>query len=134
MIPSLTQKAFTPVRHFTREINIDREAFIGQLPSAIPHQVFTLRGDLIRISEKSGSVWIGMTTLVRAHQEQTRAPMMRLDFAFDGLSESEIEEFMASYSVVANKRCPKLPFDRDDHGHGGSAGTIMGTGGVPGRS
>ena len=107
MIPSLTQKALTPVRHFTCEINIDREALIGQLPSAIPHQVFTVHGDLIRISEKSGLVWIGMTTLMRAHQEQTRAPMMRLDFAFEGLSESEIEEFMASYSVVAKQTGPE---------------------------
>ena len=101
MIPSLAQKAFTPVRHFSREIDIDREAFMGQLPSAIQHQVFTLHGDLIRISGKSGLVWIGLTTLVRAHQEKARLPMMRLDFAFEGLSESEIEEFMASYSVVA---------------------------------
>ena len=107
MNPSPTQKAFTPVRHFTREISIDREAFIGQLPSAIPHQVFTLHGDLIRVAEKSGLVWIGMTTLLRAHQEQTRKPMIRLDFAFEGFSESEIEEFMASYSVVAKQTGPE---------------------------
>ena len=121
MSPSLTQKAFTPVRHFTHEINIDREEFIGRLPSAIPHQVFTVHGDLIRISEKSGSVCIGMTTLVRAHQEQTRAPMMRLNFAFEGLSESEIEEFMDSYSVVAkpngSRSCRLMARGecRDDH-------------------
>ena len=107
MIPSLTQKAFTPVRHFTREINIDREAFIGQLPSAIPHQVFTLRGDLIRISEKSGSVWIGMTTLVEAHRGEMKLPVMRLDFAFEGLSDSEIEDFVSSYNVVATQTGPE---------------------------
>jgi hypothetical protein len=104
---SLKQVALTPVRHFSRELNIDREAFIGQLPSAIPHRVFTLHGDLIRISEKFGSVWIGMTTLVEAHRGEMKLPVMRLDFAFEGLSDSEIEDFVSSYNVVATQTRPE---------------------------
>jgi hypothetical protein len=126
MNSSLIQVAFTAVRHFSRELNIGREAFIGQLPSSIPHRMFTLHGDLIRISEKSGSVWIGMTTLVEAHRGEMRLPVIRLDFAFEGLSDSEIDDFMSRSNVVAKQTGPKLPLD--------GTGVCLGTGGVPGRS
>ena len=107
MKSSLAQIALSPVRHFSRELNIDREAFIGQLPTALPQRVFTLHGDLIRIFEKNGSVWIGMTTLVEAHRGDMKSPVMRLDFAFEGLSDSEIEDFVSSCSVVARQTGPE---------------------------
>jgi hypothetical protein len=69
--------------------------------------VFTLHGDLIRISEKSGSVWIGMTTLVGAHRGEVKLPVMRLDLAFEGLSESEIADFVSGCSVVAIQTGPE---------------------------
>jgi hypothetical protein len=125
MKSSLTQVALSPVRHFSTELNIDREAFIGQLPTALQPRVFTLHGDLIRISEKNGSVWIGMTTLFESHRGDIKSPVMRLDFAFEGLSESEIEDFVSSCSVVATQTGPEAAALM-------ARGACLGTGGVPG--
>jgi hypothetical protein len=122
---SLPQVAPSAVRYFFTELNIDREAFIGQLPTALQPRVFTLHGDLIRISEKNGLVWIGMTTLVEAHRGEMKSSVMRLDFAFEGLSQSEIEEFVSSCSVCGYKTGPEAAALM-------ARGVCLSTGGVPG--
>src|SRR5687767_4562776 len=101
---------FAPATHFSREVHIDRGVLLAQLPAAIPYRVFTLRGDLIRIPEKNGAVWIGMTNLGLRHLGLD-LPMMRLDFAFDGLSEREIHDFMSCYDLWLRNRGSKLPSD-----------------------
>jgi hypothetical protein len=87
--------------------------------------VFTLHGDLIRVSEKNGSVWIGMTTLVEAHRGEMKSAVLRLDLAFEGLSQSEIEEFVSSCSVCGytnGARSCRFDGTGGVPEHGGSAG------------
>jgi hypothetical protein len=94
-----TAETFTPVEHFAREVQIEREEFLRQLPGAIGNRTFTRNGNLIRIPEKNGAVWIKMTELGERHLGQLDLPMMRLDFAFEGLSDTEINDFMGTYEL-----------------------------------
>lgn len=94
-----TPETFTPIEHFSREVQADREEFLRELPAAIEDRSFTLNGDLIRIPEKNGAVWIRMTALGDRHLGQLDLPTMRLDFAFEGLAQADIDEFMSTYQL-----------------------------------
>jgi hypothetical protein len=99
MKPYFTVETFVPIEHLAREVQTSREEFLRELPDAISNREFTLNGDLIRIPENNGAVWIRMTDLGDKHLGQLDLPMMRLDFAFEGLSQAEIDKFMETYDV-----------------------------------
>lgn len=99
MNPYFTRETFTPVEHFAREVQITRDEFLRQLPDAISHREYTLDGELVRVAEKNGAVWIRMSDLGEKHLGQLDLPMMRLDFAFEGMSPAEIDEFMDAYDL-----------------------------------
>lgn len=88
---------FAPVEHFSREVQIDRDEFLRQLPGAIEPHTFTLEGDFVKIPEAGGVVVIRLASLPNEQLGQLDLPMMKLDFAFFGLSQGEIDAFMKTY-------------------------------------
>lgn len=92
-----TPETFTPVDSFSREVQISRDEFLHQLPDAIGKRAFDIDKDLIAIRVGEGEVAIRMTNLENTDLGQLDLPMMRLDFAFHGLSDREIDNFMDSY-------------------------------------
>ncbi len=97
MSTQFTSDTFTPVQDFSREVQIDREEFLRQLPGAIEPRPFSVDGDLVTIPEGNGHVCIKMTPLANEHLGKLDLPMMRVDYAFTGLSEDEIGKFMETY-------------------------------------
>ncbi len=90
-------ETFTPVDHFSREVQIDRDEFLRQLPGAIDNRVYKLHGDLVTIPESGGQICIRMNRLPDSRLGKLTLPMMRLDFAFDGMTDTEIDTFMDGY-------------------------------------
>ena len=97
MSTQFTTDTYKPVQDFSREVQIDRREFLRQLPGAIEPRSFNVDGDLVTIPEGNGHVCIRMTPLANEHLGKLDLPMMKVDFAFSGLSEDEIGQFMETY-------------------------------------
>lgn len=87
-------ETFTPV---TREVQIDRDEFLRQLPDAIENRPHDIAGNLVTVSEGQGYVRIRLTDLGVKHMGQLDLPMMKLDFQFDNLTDEQIDGFMDGY-------------------------------------
>ena len=96
MAGMVTSQTFTPLDHLSREVQIDRDEFLRQLPGAIGGRAFSVDGDIITVPEGGGQVRIRLTQLKDKHLGQLDLPMMRIDFDFNGLWD-EIKAFMVDY-------------------------------------
>ncbi len=92
-----TPETYTPVDHFTRDVQIDREEFLRQLPDAVDKRQFEIDGDIISIPEKDGAVHIRITDLGVKEMGELKLPMLRLDFAFQNMRDEDIDAFMDIY-------------------------------------
>ena len=97
MSHTFSSDTFSPVHNFSREVQIDRDEFLRQLPGGIEPRTFSVDGNLITIPEGNGQVCIRLTPLANEHLGKLDLPMMKVDFAFNGLSDDEIEKFMTTY-------------------------------------
>lgn len=97
MTTPFTPETFTPVDRFTREVQIHREEFLRQLPGAIEDRPYEVSGDLITVQAGDGTMAILMTDLGARQVGSMMLPMMRLDFAFEGVSDADIDDLMDVY-------------------------------------
>ena len=97
MAGMVTSQTFTPLDRLSREVQIEGEEFLRQLPGAIGGRAFSVDGDIITVAEGGGQVRIRLTDLKDKHLGQLELPMMRVDFDFNGLRDEEIKAFMVDY-------------------------------------
>ena len=84
--------------HFTREAQLTREEFLRQLPGAVGDLKYRADGNSIVINGNANKlIRINLTDLGIEEKGSLDLPMQRVEFSFENMSDTEIDEFMANW-------------------------------------
>lgn len=82
-----------------RKVQITRDEFLRQLPSAIEGRPFDVDGNTITVRDGDKRIEINIESLGTKELGQLDLPMKEIRFQFQGYSESEMETFLENYDA-----------------------------------
>jgi hypothetical protein len=89
--------------HFTREVQIERQLFLSQLPEAVGNREYEVSGNLVTVKDGSRRVRIELVSKGTEKKGALKLPMKEVHFDFQGFSQAEIDEFMNHYDLATRR-------------------------------
>jgi hypothetical protein len=83
--------------HRSLDMSLTREEFLRLLPAAVGLETVTLENDCLVHANASKGWRIGLTRLPDLRLGSVVLPLHRVELAFDGFSQQDIQAFMARF-------------------------------------
>jgi hypothetical protein len=89
---------------FTREVQVEREVFLSQLPGAVGNREYEISGNVITVKDGNGGrVTIRLIPQGVKEQGALRLPMKAIEFDFEGFSQAQVDKFMEHYDLATRR-------------------------------
>jgi hypothetical protein len=86
-----------------REVQIEREVFLSQLPGAVGDREYDVSGNVITVKDGDRRIRIELISEGTAKKGALRLPVKQIVLDFDGFDQQQVDEFMKHYDLATRR-------------------------------